>query len=61
MLILHKNLELIQELLFPLTKPCIQSLCNNGFKSFTILKVSFIDFPESSSSNAIVTMEVLCS
>ncbi|MFS7990835.1 hypothetical protein Hanom_Chr11g01063581 [Helianthus anomalus] len=57
--ILQKNLELTQELLFPLTKALLHSLCNNGFKSITILKVSFIDFAKSSSPNAIVIMEIL--
>ncbi|KAJ0883752.1 hypothetical protein HanPSC8_Chr10g0425331 [Helianthus annuus] len=59
-LIFPKNLDLTQELLFPLTKPDIQSLCNNDFKSVTIMKVSFKDFPKSSSANTIVIMEVLC-
>ncbi|MFS7990817.1 hypothetical protein Hanom_Chr11g01063371 [Helianthus anomalus] len=60
MLILRKNLQLTQKLLFPLTKPCIKSLGNNGFKSITtIMKVSFIDIPKFSSANAILRMEVL--
>ncbi|MFS7982683.1 hypothetical protein Hanom_Chr10g00965671 [Helianthus anomalus] len=59
MLILQKNLELTQELLFALTKLRIQSLCNNGFKTITIFKVSFVDFPKTPAPNAIISMEVL--
>ncbi|MFS7990521.1 hypothetical protein Hanom_Chr11g01059741 [Helianthus anomalus] len=60
MLILAKNLQLTQELFFPMTKPGIQSLCNNGINSITILKVSFKDFLRSFSTDTIVIMEVLC-
>ncbi|MFS7990920.1 hypothetical protein Hanom_Chr11g01064631 [Helianthus anomalus] len=60
MFIIQKNLKLTKELLFSLTKPCIQSLCNNGFKSISILKVSFVDFTKSSPTDEIVIVKVLC-